>query len=101
MCSFRSNWLDICDSIRGMMNYLDTVDITEAHESQCVEFKEASFELPKDVWETYSAFANTEGGEIFLGISGDEKDQSFQLQGLWIHSRLLLHFGIKFAILKK
>lgn len=69
--------------------------ITEAHESQCVEFKEASFELPKDVWETYSAFANTEGGEIFLGISGDGKDQSFSITGVMDSQSIITAFWNK------
>lgn len=36
------------------------------------EVKECTNELSKDVWETVSAFANTDGGAILLGIS--EKD---------------------------
>ena len=48
------------------MTFLDNPEILE--ESQTLEFKESLFELPDDLWETYSAFANTEGGEIVLGV---------------------------------
>ena len=33
------------------------------------EVKKASSELPKDVWETVSAFSNTSGGWLVLGVS--------------------------------
>jgi ATP-dependent DNA helicase RecG len=36
--------------------------------------------VPIDIWETYSAFANTHGGEIFLGIK--EKKGHFSLEGI-------------------
>lgn len=37
-------------------------------ESSNIEFKKSSTKLSKDIWETYSAFANTNGGYIVLGI---------------------------------
>ena len=37
-------------------------------ESPEVEFKQASEKLPLNIYETYSAFANTNGGTIYLGI---------------------------------
>ncbi len=51
-------------------------------ETQNVEFKEASSCLPDDLWETYSAFANAEGGDIVLGVREDKNTQEFSIVGV-------------------
>ncbi len=49
-------------------------------ESMQLEYKSAKGGFPDSFWETYSAFANTEGGIIILGVR--EKDFSLLADGL-------------------
>lgn len=46
--------------------------IVSLKESSQVEYKKAKNDFPKDAWKSYSAFANTTGGYLILGISEDE-----------------------------
>ena len=52
----------------------------DAHESLDLEFKRAGGNLPASIWETISAFANTNGGRLILGI--DERDGQLAIEGL-------------------
>ncbi len=45
-----------------------------------IECKESAWQLPRDVWETVSAFANTNGGTLLLGIA--EQGGRFEVAGL-------------------
>ena len=53
-------------------DYLDissfVEELMERRESVEIEFKSAMGGFPKSFWETYSSFANTNGGTIVLGI---------------------------------
>ena len=50
------------------------------YESDDLEFKSAAGGFPRTFWDTYSAFANSEGGMIVLGVA--EKKNNFYLDGL-------------------
>ncbi|MBP5682965.1 MAG: putative DNA binding domain-containing protein [Bacteroidales bacterium] len=49
-------------------------------ESGDMEFKSAKGGFPHSMWETYSSFANTDGGAIIFGVK--EKNNQFYLDGL-------------------
>lgn len=60
-------------------NYLDT--LTADKETEYVEFKHGKGGFPKTTfWETYSSFANTNGGVIIIGVK--EKNGEFYPEGL-------------------
>ena len=60
------------NKIREFLN-----DILTKKESEDLEFKHASGGFPGSFWDTYSAFANTEGGTIVFGV--EEKNEGLYL----------------------
>jgi predicted HTH transcriptional regulator len=55
-------------------------DLLLRQEADDLEFKSAAGGFPGSFWDTYSAFANTDGGTIVLGVV--EKNGKFYLDGL-------------------
>lgn len=61
-------------------------------ENSLLEVKSARGGLPNSLWESYSAFANSEGGVIVLGVKENSKDGSLYVEGLDDVHKLLKDF---------
>ena len=59
-------------------DYIDS--LIQKEEAVDLEFKIAKDGLPNSLWDTYSSFANTDGGVIVLGVK--EHKQQFIIEGL-------------------
>lgn len=66
----------------GLQTLEDLALLTETVELECklAQGRDGKGELPKDFWPTYSAFANTHGGIILLGMR--EKAGQFSVAGI-------------------
>ncbi len=68
-----------------------SMDFESFRENNRLEAKSATKGLPLSIWETYSAFANTEGGLILLGFAENE-DNSLKVVGLQSPEKLIKEF---------
>ncbi len=64
------------------MRDTELLDLLKTGEKVDIECKEGSNEIPKSLWESYSAMANTNGGIIILGIKEIKKTGTFEVQGV-------------------
>ena len=60
-------------------------------ENNRIEAKQAVGGLPQSIWETYSAFANADGGVILLGVE-ELKDKSLHAVEIAAPEKLVTEF---------
>ena len=60
---------------------IDLNNIMRYHENNRIEAKKAAGGFPNSLWETYSAFANTVGGLILLGVE-ESRDKELTVTGV-------------------
>ena len=75
-----------------MLDFNQIKELIAKGETVSLECKEASFAIPKSVYETYSSLANTNGGHILLGVKEDRKNHSFEVTGVVNADEMLKSF---------
>ena len=70
---------------------IDLLHLEKYQENNRIEAKKALGGLPRSLWETYSAFANTLGGVILLGVE-ECKDKSLRAVDLPEPEKLVAEF---------
>ncbi len=68
----------------------DLIETIQSQEDLELEYKRAEGGLPRSIWETVSAFANTNGGWIILGV--DDRSDPPDIVGLKNAQQLLMDF---------
>ncbi len=63
-----------------MSEQLNLFDELTLYEGVDLEYKAAKGGLPRGLWETYSAFANTNGGTLWLGVT--QRDGELDVHGV-------------------
>lgn len=57
-------------------------ELLKKEENELLEFKKSSNSIPDSFWETYSAFCNTKGGKIYLGIKENFDERKKEIIGV-------------------
>lgn len=72
------------------MDSLELLNILELGENADLECKKCKKEVPKSLWDTYSAMANSNGGLILLGV--DEIDNELIITGVENTDKIIKDF---------
>lgn len=79
-----------------MLTLTDIKDLLVKGEHLTLECKRCENKLPNSLWETYSAFANSNGGYILLGIeekrTESDPNKRFSIQGVANPDKLIIDF---------
>ena len=71
-------WIMIESFVEGIVDSRTILEMLRFGEHINLECKKAESKLPNSVWETYSSFANTDGGIILFGVEEHVRETDFE-----------------------